>query len=67
MLTVKLNDQETHLDEPLNLARALQGWGYQGGGFAVAVNGVFVHRENHPQVVLKNDDEVIVLTPMSGG
>lgn len=67
MLSVMINDQETRLDSPRNLARFLEERGYPPKGLAVVVNGCFVPRSELPATEVRDGDRIHVLTPMSGG
>ena len=66
-ITVHLNDALQHLEGAPSLGEALPGWGYEGRGFVVAVNGEFVPRSGYGARVLHDGDRVDVLKPMSGG
>jgi sulfur carrier protein len=67
MLKITLNGQERRLDPSLRLDEALQGWGYQGRSFAVAVNRTFVPRSRYGETVLNDGDDIEIVSPLSGG
>lgn len=62
------NGIATQLEQPANLAEALTLLGYDLLlPFAVAVNGQFVPRNSYREKVLKDADDVEVVSPMQGG
>jgi len=67
MPTIKLNDQNLTIAEQQNLAGLLQELGYVPNSFAVAINQTFVARTDHPATILKDGDELIIVTAMQGG
>lgn len=67
MLQLKVNGEERSLPAPGNLAEALPRLGFEGGFFAVALNGDFVPRGRYAAVHLKSGDALEVLSPMQGG
>lgn len=67
-MIASINGKEVALaaeQEPLTalLARL----GYDGGHFAVAVNGAFIAKSRHGEISIQNADRVEVLAPMVGG
>ena len=53
--------------EAANVAALLQALGYEGGFFAVAVNGEVVRRARWAEATLSEGDRVEILTPRQGG
>ena len=67
MLKLIVNGQPQELTEACPLGQALEGLGYQGRRFAVAVNGDFVPRHQYNDYQLKGGENLEVLSPMQGG
>ncbi len=67
MLRIKLNGEQKTLDEQDSLQGALSLWGYEQGGFAVAINGEFGPRHHYSEARLQDGDEVEIVAPMQGG
>lgn len=68
MIEVSLNNQSCQIAQACTVAAALQGWGYADDGlFAVAVNQVFVPRQNYADHLLADRDQVDIVEPISGG
>ncbi|MCK5902836.1 MAG: sulfur carrier protein ThiS [Cocleimonas sp.] len=67
MLTLTLNGEAKALPETMSLDQAIQYWNPESKQFAVAVNGEFIARSDYEQVVLKQDDQVELLSPIVGG
>ena len=66
-ITVWLNGEPRQLAAPCALSEALAQWQPAGGGFAVALNEVFVPRGDYAAALLRDGDRVEVLQPMQGG
>lgn len=68
MIEISLNNEKTMLPTDTSLATALATWRYkQQSTFAVAVNQVFVARDNYQQTTLNDQDQVDIVQPISGG
>jgi len=66
MITVSLNNQKTSLaNDSLNTAIQLSGLNKQ--KFAVAINGNFIPRAEYDSTILKNDDQIDIVSPVGGG
>lgn len=65
-MNVIINDQITEIPEPSSLNQLLQFIG-QSGHFAVAVNQIFVPKQDHPKTTINPDDVIDIVEPMSGG
>lgn len=67
MITVWLNNEQKQLPAAVCLAEALSQWQPPGGGFAIAINQVFVPRANYSATPLRDGDQIELLIPMQGG
>jgi sulfur carrier protein len=69
MQTILFNNASLSMKQGLTLAELLtqQGYGYGGGGFAVAVNQTFVPRSIHTDCFISDGDKVDIVVPMQGG
>ena len=68
MMTVSLNNENRELQPGTSLTAALQLWGYAANApIAVAVNQAFVPRQQYPDTLLRDRDQVDIVQPISGG
>lgn len=67
MIELTLNGEASQLAQPMRLDEFLEKNGYQGRGFAVALNGDFVPRSRYDGVTLQGGESLEVLSPMQGG
>lgn len=66
MITVSLNNQKITLaDDKLN--SAIQASGLEKQKFAVAINGDFIPRADYACTLLKNGDQIDIVSPVGGG
>ena len=66
-LKVLLNNQSIELATQSNLTTVLKTQGYQNQSFAVAINKTFIPKAQYDQVILKEGDDINIVTPMQGG
>ena len=67
MITLTINGRRRELEGPTHLIDFLQSSGVNLQFIAVAHNGEVVDREEFPQIVLNEGDEVEVVRPVGGG
>lgn len=67
MIELKLNGEASRLTQPTRLDAFLVEKGFQGRGFAVALDGDFIPRSRYPEVTLRGGESLEVLSPMQGG
>ena len=66
MITIYINGQAEHFEQPVTLCEALQRSGYHSSAFALAVDGVFVPKAGYDSMIYP-DARLDVLLPMAGG
>lgn len=66
-MQVWLNDSPVDLLHALTLEEALKQWPDLGSTFAVAINHVFIPKNNHAQTMIQAGDRIDIVTPMQGG
>jgi sulfur carrier protein len=67
-MKIILNGEPRLLSQPNSLADVLNECGYDHTlPFAVAVNHVFIPRQDYSNTLLNEDDEVEIVMPMQGG
>lgn len=67
MLKLTLNGDSKELPESMSIEKAIAYWQPDAEMFAVAVNGEFVPRGEYANVVLQQNDQVELLSPIVGG
>ena len=67
MLQLTVNGATRQLPETCSLSDALHDLGYEGSGFAVALDGGFIPRHRYQSVEIKGGEDMEVLAPMQGG
>jgi sulfur carrier protein len=67
MIEIVVNGESKAVARLTDVASALQSWGYECGGIALAVNGEFVARSEYGARVLQAGDSVEVVAPVQGG
>ena len=67
MIKLSVNGEVRELEDGLTVSGALDWLGFEGEGFAVAVNGEFVPRATYPEHRLQDGDQLDVVAPMQGG
>ncbi len=67
MIKLSINGEVRRLEEGMTVADALGHLGFEGEGFAVAVNGEFVPRAAYPEHRLQDGDQLDVVAPVQGG
>lgn len=67
MITVTVNGEDKQIATETLLSDALENWDYTGQYFSVAINNDFISRQEYQNTVLKQDDEILIVTPMQGG
>lgn len=65
-MMIRINQQLFELPEASTIDGALKAFGAK-PPFAVALNGVFVHRAQYPLQTLKDQDLVEIVQPVAGG
>lgn len=68
MIKISINNEPKTLNDT-SLAQALAQWqpSSTGAPFAVALNGDFVPRSQYGQVLLKDGDQLDIVSPVGGG
>jgi len=68
MVKIILNGEDRTLSKACNLTEALNEWGYKNDmPIAVAVNNVFVPKQDYAKTQLEAENRIEVLMPMQGG
>ncbi len=67
MITITINSSEKKIDKEISLSDLLKELGYDKEWMGVAINGDFIPKSKHPQTIIKDQDEIEVLSPVSGG
>lgn len=67
MLELTVNGEKARLEEACPLDQALKKLGFEGGHFAVALNGEFVPRSTYRHCEIQGGESLEVLSPMQGG
>lgn len=67
MLTIRVNGKILEFNNTCSLVELIEKMNYQNIPFAIAVNQVFIARQEHATYSLKNGDEVDIVSPMQGG
>ncbi|ABC27058.1 thiamine biosynthesis protein ThiS [Hahella chejuensis KCTC 2396] len=65
-IEITLNGEPRHVRDAA-LSKVLETCGYQGVGFAVAINGEFVPRSAYTQTAVNPGDMIDVVAPVAGG
>ena len=63
----QLNGKAVDLPPDGKLVELIASQGYQGEGFAIAINGEFVPRSNYASTAVKAGDCIDVVAPVTGG
>ena len=63
---IKINQKTLEVTDGATVAEALEAFGAR-PPFAVALNLIFVHRQNYAETVLKPDDQLEIVQPVAGG
>lgn len=66
MIKIKINGEVTVV-ETNNLHQLLEQYQKQGANFAVALNELFIPKNNYMTTELKEGDQLELVTPMQGG
>lgn len=67
MNQISLNGEWQPWLEEMSLVKALECWGYGEAKVAVAVNGQFVAKRLHGEILIKAGDQIDVVAPVTGG
>ena len=68
MIQVSINNSLETLDEHCTLLKALEVLGYKKTGMlGIAVNQTFIPKDQWDQTELKDNDQLDILNPVSGG
>ena len=68
MITVSLNNETRELSPDTTVANALEQWGYAADApIAIAVNQAFIPRQQYPDTLLNDHDQIDIVQPISGG
>ena len=67
MISIILNGKTIELPDEQSLAQAIKGLGYGDGPFAVAVNESFVARSDHGSTMIRQGDQIEIVSPIQGG
>ena len=67
MITLTVNGKPRDLDGPTPLLELLRSSGVNLQFVAVCYNGEVLDRENFPQIILNEGDQVEVVRPVGGG
>lgn len=66
-ITCRLNGETITTSEGVVLSQLISEQGYQGEGFATAVNGEFVPRSRYTETLVQPGDEIDIVAPVTGG
>ncbi len=67
MLKITLNGDLIELKAACSVTQALHHWGYNPHDIAIAINQIFVSRNDYATTMLQNNDIVDIVAPMQGG
>ena len=67
MINISINGERINVDASTLQALLLTRGYILGTAFACAINNTFVPRPQWPERVLKNDDRIDIVTPITGG
>ena len=68
IMKVSINNSIKELDNPISVLRALESLGYKNiTMLGVAVNQVFIPKDQWADTYLQENDQVDILNPISGG
>lgn len=67
VILCQLNGEMVRTSLHVTLTAFVAECGYQGEGFATALNGEFVPRSQYSSTRLKNGDAVDIVAPVTGG
>jgi len=67
MISIILNGKEIELPDEQPLAQAIKTLGFDDGPFAVAVNESFVARSDHGSTMVRQGDQIEIVSPIQGG
>lgn len=66
-MRVFINDTSCEIDEGATLTATLERLGWQLGAIAIASDGCFLARHTWSQYILKEGQQIEVVSPMQGG
>ena len=66
-ITIQLNGDPHTVAENTTVSRLLEELDMGGGAVAVEINRAIVPRANHPLTVLRDEDEIEIVTAVGGG
>ncbi len=67
MIHIYFNSRLMQLEQRMTLAEILHNNGLNHGCFAVAINRIFVPRNQYSVIEPNNGDHIEIVTPMQGG
>lgn len=67
MIEITVNGTKTQLESAMSLPDFLLAHGYYGKHVAIAVNKVFVAKQEREKVMLDSGDDLEIVAPMQGG
>lgn len=67
MILISINGEKKNVAANTSLADVLAELNCKKNTFAVAVNKSFIPRDSYQDTILRNGDDVDVVTPMQGG
>ncbi len=66
-ITIRLNGNAHTVAENTTVSGLLEELDMRGGAVAVEINRAIVPRANHPSTVLRDEDEIEIVTAVGGG
>lgn len=67
-MQVKINGQQQTVDNNISVSNLLKILNYTDSqSIAVAINLEFIQRSNYSSVLIKDQDDIEIVTPMQGG
>ncbi len=67
MIKVSVNGEIREINEELNVNDLIEELGYKTKGFAVAINTTFVALTTYDKTMIRDGDQIDILTPVQGG
>lgn len=66
-MQIWLNDVPMDLPSTMTLEQALETFSYGHSTFAVAINHIFIPKQEHPNTMINPGDRIDIVVPMQGG
>jgi len=67
MIQVSINNEPKELEAGSTITQMLQALGYDNQWLGVAINTNFIGKAAHDQTIIKEGDQIDILSPIQGG